>query len=179
MSGERLVEIADCCLSLSRRMLGSLYALIEQSPESLVREASDIFEKQLSVDHNRALDIANRFLAFVVVSMAVVTTSKAGEAIGAAELVPVIDALEAASPDLTQRLFLVSARLNGQRDFAGPEIRRLAKDLMPNRVLPLMVLSELVTKRFFLRPPERHTKQAFCDLLNIETRKLTFSQITR
>lgn len=179
IGGARLVEIAECCLALSRRTLGSLYVLIQKSPENLVHEASDMFEQQLSVDKTRALDIANRFLAFVVVSMAIVTTAKTGEAIGSAELVPVIEALEKASPDLTQRLLLVAARLNGERDFAAHAVRKLVKDLGPNKVLPLMVLSEIVTRRFFLHPPDRHTKQAFCELLNIETRKLTLSQIAR
>lgn len=179
VDGSELVEIAECCLSLARRTLGSVYTLIDSSPEGLVREASGIFEKQLSVDKTRALDIANRFLAFVVVSMAVTTTAKVAEAIGAAELLPVIEHLEEKSPDLTERLLLVSARLSGERDFAGHAVKALERDLAKSRVLPRMVLAEMVTRRFFLRPPDRHTKQTYCELLNIETRKLTVSQIGR
>lgn len=177
--GDVLVEIASCCLGLARRTIGSMYAIIESAPEALVREASETFEKHLSFDKVKANDIANRFLAFIVLAVATACTAKAAEAIGAAELLPVIEALEAQTPDLTQRLLLTAARLSGERDFADRQVRALVKELMPNRILPLTVLGHLVTRRFFLRPPDRHTKQAFCALLNIETRKLTLNQSGR
>lgn len=179
VDGVELVDIAECCIGLARRTLGSVYEMIESSPEGLVRDASAIFEKQLSVDKNRALDIANRFLAFLVVSIAVATTTKLAEAVGAAELLPVIELLERNSPDLTKRLLLVSARLAGERDFAGYAVKAFERDLPKNRILPRIVLAEMVTQRFFLRPPDRYTKQKFCELLNIETRRLAVNQMGR
>jgi hypothetical protein len=149
-----------------------LYAIAEEHSEAIVRVASEAFEKAFKIDRQQAVDVANAMIGALVSGIARACVGKAAEAIGSAELTPLLEKLTESLADEDSKLILLVAKVVGEREYPKEEVEDFVKDLRASNILPISVLAFTVARRFYLDPPERGIRDSACRLLSIDVKRL-------
>jgi hypothetical protein len=172
VSPEMKIAIAHKIMLSTRRMMTFLYGLTEKYAEAIVRAASEAFEKTFRLDREHAVAAANALIGAVVAGIAQTGIGRAADALGSAELKPLLDRLEAECTDIDSKLFLLVAKISGEKIYPKEAVEDFVLSLKASNVLPLSVLSSTVARRFYLEPPERSVRDSACKLLGIGFKKL-------
>ena len=172
VSPEVKVEIADEIILVSRRLMSFLYDLTGSHAEDIVRAFSDAFERAFKMNRPQAVDVANSLIGAIVSGIARICVTRAAEAIGSSELVPLLDKLGGKLSDEDSKLILLVAKINGEREYPKEAVEDFLAGVKPANVLPRSVLSHAVARRFYLDPPERGIRDSACALLGIDVRNV-------
>ena len=162
------LDIARQCFGLAKRMLESLYEILDESAEEVVRVMTATFEDKLRMDREKSIAMANSIFAAVVCTVALACCSRAAGAVSSDELRALIDELSDEAVDTADELIIMGARLHVQHAFPEAEIRQLFLNLPSGKQLSLSVLRRFVSRRMFFDPPDRSTRISICDLLGID-----------
>jgi hypothetical protein len=149
-------------------MLESLYEILDESAEEVVRVMTATFEDKLRMDREKSIAMANSIFAAVVCTVALACCSRAAGAVSSDELRALIDELSDEAVDTADELIIMGARLHVQHAFPEAEIRQLFLNLPSGKQLSLSVLRRFVSRRMFFDPPDRSTRISICDLLGID-----------
>jgi hypothetical protein len=103
---------------------------------------------------------------------------RAADAIGSAELKPLLAKLESEATDADARLTLLVAKISGEKVYPKESVEDFVRSLKVANILPLSVLAFAVARRFYLEPPERRVRDSACHLLGIDLKRLP-SKIAR
>lgn len=175
---ESKLAIARSIMSASRRMMNLLYGLTQRHAEDIVRAASDAFEKAFRLDREAAVKAANAMIGALVSGIAKTCVGRAADAIGSAELKPLLAKLESEATDADARLTLLVAKISGEKVYPKESVEDFVRSLKVANILPLSVLAFAVARRFYLEPPERRVRDSACHLLGIDLKRLP-SKIAR
>lgn len=176
---EEKIEIATESIRLSRRMMSFLYALIHDSADTFVLQASDAFERGFKIDKTTAIDIANRFIGLLVIGIGRTCVARVSESLASAELTPLIDRLMETEKDEDSQLILLVAKLAGEKDYPDRQVNLIAEKIRKTNILSRSILRWAVARRFYLDPPEHALRDRVCSMLDIEIKKLTGPQKTK
>jgi hypothetical protein len=172
VSPEMKIAIAHRVMLSTRRMMTFLYALTEEYAEAIVHAASEAFEKTFRLDREQAVGAANALIGAIVAGIAQTGIGRAADALGSAELKPLLVRLEAECSDIDSRLILLVAKISGEKIYPKEAVEDFVLALKASNVLPLSVLSFTVARRFYLEPPDRSTRDSACKLLGIGVKTL-------
>lgn len=164
------VDIAEEIILVSRRLMGFLYDLTESHAQDIVRAVSDAFERAFEMDRQQAVDVANNLIGAIVSGIARICVTRAAEAIGSSELVPLLDRMGGQLGDEDSKLILLVAKVNGEREYPKEAVEDFLVGVKPANVLPRSVLSHAVARRFYLDPPERGIRDSACAALGIDVK---------
>lgn len=170
LSPESKIEIAETIIFVARRLMAFLYKVTEDNATDIVRLVSDAFERAFKLDKQEAVDAANALIGTLVVAIANICVARAADAIGSAELSPLLDRLASGTTDADSRLILLVARICGERGYPKELVEDFVNALKPANVLPVSVLGHAVARRFYLDPPNRALRDSACRLLGIDVR---------
>lgn len=170
LSPESKIEIAEAIIFVARRLMAFLYKVTGDNAADIVRLVSDAFERAFKLNKQEAVDAANELIGSLVVAIANICVARAADAIGSAELSPLLDRLASDTTDADSRLILLVARICGERGYPKEPVEDFVGSLKPANVLPVSVLGHAVARRFYLDPPNRALRDSACRLLGIDVR---------
>jgi len=179
LSPESKIEIAEAIIFVARRLMAFLYKVTGDNAADIVRLVSDAFERAFKFNKQEAVDAANELIGTLVVAIANICVARAADAIGSAELSPLLDRLESGTTDADSRLILLVARICGERGYPKELVEDFVNSLKPANVLPVSVLGHAVARRFYLDPPNRALRDSACRLLGIDVRPVGERRIDR
>lgn len=169
---EEMVRIANSSMLGARRFMNFAYEIIEENAEGMVHGVSEAFEKAFKLSKPKAVGVATAVMGLMVLSVARLGVIRAADTMGAAELEPLLEHLEAGDPDEDTRLILLVAKIVGEKNYPKEEVEDFVRSLGASNVLPVGVLAAAVAQRFYLDPPDRSIREGACALLGIDQKSL-------
>lgn len=177
LSSESKIEIAKAILYVARRLMGFLYAITEGSAAEIVTATSTAFEKAFEMNKDEAIRIANALIGSLVFAIANICMARASDAVGSAELEPLLAKLSDDAEDIDTKLMLLVAKVSGERDYPKERVEDFVVGLKPSNLLSRSVLGHAVARRFYLDPPNRRVRDSACRLLGIDVKPVTSSPV--
>jgi hypothetical protein len=177
VDAEDKVAISEEIIALSRRLMTVVYDIAEESAESLIEHASDIFDTELKVNSLEAAHLANLLLGAVIGGVAKSIVGRTADALASRELLPLIERLElsAAAKEPVDRdalLVLVVARVAAEIDYPKERVEEFLRSLKDADVLSRGALAHAVVRRFYLHPPLHAIRDSACARLGIEMKQV-------
>lgn len=175
VDAESKIIIAEEIISLARRLMSMLYDIAEESAESLIEHASDIFETDLKIDSVQASNLANRLVGAIVGAIAKSLVAKAADALASRELLPLIEKMEENSNEINNKdslLILLVSRVMAEIDYPKERVELYLKNLKKSDILSRGALAHSVARRFYLQPPPHAVRDSACARLGIEIKRI-------
>jgi predicted MPP superfamily phosphohydrolase len=165
-------------VSLSKRLMTVIYDIAEESAESLIEHAADIFDSDLKLNSMQAAHLANLLLGAIVGGVAKSIVGRTADALASRELLPLIERLEAAAlqkdpVDRDSLLVLLVSRVSAEQDYPKERVEVFLKSMKDADVLSRAALAHAVSRRFYLQPPPHAVRDSACARLGIQVKQVT------
>jgi hypothetical protein len=171
MDGATKRTLADKCIDLGLRTMGSLFGVVEQRGQDYLHTVMEsIRQDDPDITEPDVLAKAKESLAGLVVLAAYGMVKRISHAIGSPHLSQVYRLLEAADDAPAMGLVHISLELDQFAQFPEDDIRRLTRDLGGNP-LAMQVLRGLVVNHFHIFDLRFDLKQRICALLGVKYRQ--------
>lgn len=159
MDVQQKTEVVSACIKVARKTLGFAFDELERDAPALVQKASGAFEKLLHMNREKAARQANSFLGWLVVALSCTYIFRVGRACGADEFMALNSSLLSKSKDENDRLFLLCARVLGERLLVEGELVSMYEDAAQSDVLPAAIIRRLARYRLHISPPDDNQRR--------------------
>lgn len=147
-------RVIECCVAVARKTLGFAFSQLEQEAPALVHATSKAFEGLLQANREKAMRHANSMLGWLIVALSCTYVFRVGRACGAEEFTALNSNILGSSEDKTDKLFLLAARILGERVIAEREMIKMFEDASISDLLPTAIIRRLARYRLHIAPPD-------------------------
>lgn len=155
------------CIRVARKTLGFAFEELGRDAPALVQKASGAFEKLLNMNREKAARQANSFLGWLVVALSCTYIFRVGRACGADEFRTLNASLLAKAKDKNDRLFLLSARILGERVLVEKELLAMYEHSAGQDILPSAIVRRLARYRLHISPPDDMQRRRIARKMNL------------
>jgi hypothetical protein len=154
MDVKQKTAVVSACIKVARKTLGFAFEELERDAPALVHKASGAFEKLLHMNREKAARQANSFLGWLVVALSCTYIFRVGRACGADEFMALNSSLMTHSKDDSDKLFLLCARVLGERVLVEGELVSMFEGVAQSDILPAAIIRRLARYRLHISPPD-------------------------
>jgi len=170
VSAQDKKTIARAAMSLARRLMTVLYGAAEMSAETLIENASELFDTDVKSNSRQARHHAEQLIANVIGGIAKGLVGRAADVVATRDLVPLIEDIEddaARDNDVDLELIALCARISAEQSYPQDRVNSILRKIPDSDVLSRAALSHSVARMFYLSPPARAVRDSACARLGI------------
>ena len=145
--------VVNACIRVARRTLGFAFEELERDAPAIVQNTSGAFERLMHMNRDKAARRANSVLGWLVVAFSCTYIFRVGRACGADEFSALNSSLLSKAKDKNDKLFLLCARLLGERRLVETELIKIYEAASDSDILPAAIIRRLARYRLHISPP--------------------------
>lgn len=167
MGVDQKTAVVFACVTVARKTLGFAFDELERDAPNLVHKASGAFEKLLNMNRDKAARQANSFLGWLVVALSCTYIFRVGRACGADEFMALNASLLSKSKDRNDRIFLLCARVLGEKVLVENELVSMYEQAADADLLPTAIIRRLARYRLHISPPDDTQRRRVARKMNL------------
>ncbi len=172
IKGERKLEVASECYSLSRRLLSKIFHLINDNLDDVVQDiVARIDEKHPEIKHDELIDGVRKFLFMLTETVGYGMIKWVTHSVGSDKLEETYKQIREEDKSVATALIDVSIKFDHITTYPYDDVKELKKRLKKN-IYSFGLLQILALSHMDLYAVNREMKQRMCQLLEVEFRAI-------